>query len=318
MEETMKKLCRRSFIKKATLLGASTLFGESHAWKLLKGSPQSALAATGTPDIVAVKGKDYFASAIRVVEQLGGIESLVKRGDRVGLLVNSPFKNLGASANPDIVLAAIQLCHDAGAKEIRYLKDPHKGYWGRTELSRKRTELTKDLTYESGGHVKTEIPGGVKLEDAKVSRALFDCDTFINISITKHHEGVHFTGALKNMMGLCPFTTNSYFHFGTLKLGWYKDIDHLSQCIADLNLVRKPDLCLSDATNFITDNGPWGPGPLKRHDSVVGSLSPVSIDAYCCQLLDLKPEEVLMVQKAARHGLGEMDPKKLQIKTLTL
>ncbi len=185
-------------------------------------------------------------------------------------------------------------------------------------LSKKNTDLTNSLKYESGDNVKMDIPEGIALKDAKVSKDLFECDAFINISITKHHGGVHFTGTLKNMMGLCPFTTNSYFHFGTLKLGWYKDIDHLSQCIADLNLVRKPDLCLSDATNFITDNGPWGPGPLKRHDSVVGSLSPVSIDAYCCQLLGLKPEEVLMIQKAARHGLGEKDPEKLQIKTLTL
>jgi uncharacterized protein (DUF362 family) len=317
-EKTMKALCRRSFIKKTTLLGAGTLLGDNLVWRFLKDNPQLALAETGVPDVVAVKGKDYFANTINVVEQLGGIEAFVKRGDRVGLLVNSAFKNLGASVNPDIVLAAVQMCRDAGAKEIRYLKDPHKGYWDRTEVSRKRTGLTKELIYESGDHVKTDIPEGIKLKDAKVSKDLMACDVFINISITKHHKGVDFTGSLKNMMGLCPFSTNSYFHFGTLKLGWYKDIDHLSQCIADLNLVRKPDLCLSDATAFITENGPWGPGVLKRPETVVGSLSRVSLDAYCCQLLDLQPENVLMIQKAARHGMGEMDLQKLRIKTLTL
>ena len=51
------------------------------------------------------------------------------------------------------------------------------------------------------------------------------------------------------MMGLFPFSTNGLFHLGKMS--------HLSQCIADLNLVRQPDLCISDATEFLTGNGPW-------------------------------------------------------------
>lgn len=61
--------------------------------------------------------------------------------------------------------------------------------------------------------------------------------------------GVRFAGTLKNMMGLFPFSTNGLFHLGKMS--------HLSQCIADLNLVRQPDLCISDATEFLTGNGPW-------------------------------------------------------------
>ena len=314
----MKEICRRSFLKKTTLLGASTFLGESLFWRLIKENPDGALAEAVMPDIVSVKGKDYFANTIKVVEQLGGMKTFVRKGDRVGLLVNSPFKNLGASVNPDIVLAAVQMCYDAGAKEIRYLKDPHRGYWNRTALSKKNAYLTKRLKYESGDNVKVDIPEGIALKDAKVTKDLFECDVFINISITKHHKGVHFTGTLKNMMGLCPFTTNSYFHFGTLKLGWYRDIDHLSQCIADLNLVRKPDLCLSDATTFITENGPWGPGKLKKLEMVVGSLNRVSLDAFCCRLLGFEPEKILMIRKASQHDLGEMNLQKMRIKALTV
>jgi uncharacterized protein (DUF362 family) len=133
--------------------------------------------------------------------------------------------------------------------------------------------------------VKVEIPGGLSLKDARVTKDLWDCDVFINISITKHHEGVLYTGALKNMMGLCAFLTNSYFHLGTLKLGWFADLDHLSQCIADLNLVRKPDLCISDATTFITEKGPYGPGKLASPETVA-STNRVSLDAFCCGFLD--------------------------------
>jgi uncharacterized protein (DUF362 family) len=270
------------------------------------------------PDLVAVKGKDPYVSALRAIQELGGIEAFVRRGDRVGLLVNSPFKNIGASVNPDVVLAVIEKCIEEGAKEIRYLKDPHRGYWERSPKSGELANVLKSLKYESGDHVKVEIPGGLALKDARVAKDLWGCDVFINISITKHHQGVHYSGALKNMMGLCPFSTNSYFHFGTLKLGWYADMDHLSQCIADLNLIKKPDLCISDATAFISENGPYGPGKLVGAETVVASTNRVSLDAFCCRFLGLQPEDVLMIRKASQHDLGEMNLDRLRIKSLSV
>ncbi len=312
----MTQINRRSFLRKISLFGAGTLLGQSLWGRFIRATPQTAQAQTTTPELVSIKGKDYFANTVQAIEQLGGIETFIKRGDRVGLLVNSPFKNFGTSVNPDITLAVIQLCNDAGAKEIRYLKDPHRGYWKRSALAEKYAAALKELKYESGDNVKLNIPGGVVLKDAKVNKDLLACDVFINLSITKHHDGVNYTGALKNMMGLCPFSTNSYFHFGTLKLGWYRDLDHLSQCIADLNLVRKPDLCLSDATAFITEKGPYGPGKLAKPEMVVASRNRVSLDAFCCRLLGFEPENIVMIRKAYKHGLGEMNLQKIRINNI--
>lgn len=312
------EVTRRRFVKEAAVLGAGAVIGEGLFGDLVKGQLGQVFAASDRPDIVSVKGKEYFANTFRAIEDLGGIGAFVRKGDRVGLLVNSPFKNPGSSVNPDIVLAVIKMCMDAGSREIRYLKDPHRGYWERTALAEKYASLIKDLKYESGDYVKQEIPGAVILKDASVTRDLSECDVLINMSIAKHHKGVHYSGALKNMMGLCPFSTNSYFHFGTLRLGWYGDIEHLSQCIADLNLVRQPGLCLSDATTFLTENGPTGPGNLARRDTVVASPNRVSLDAFCCQLLGLRPEEVVMIRKAFQHGMGEIYLQKLQVKTITV
>jgi len=314
----MRKISRRSFLKKSGLLGVGALVAGNILSRPIEARAQGSPSQAAIPDIVSVKGKDYFSSTLKAVQELGGMEAFVKKGDRVGLLVNSPFKNLGACVNPDIALATVKMCNDAGAREIRYLKDPHKGYWEKTSLAAKYSEAIKGLKYESGDHLKLDIPRGISLKDAKVSKDLLDCDVFINVSITKQHDGVHFTGALKNMMGLCPFSTNSYIHWGTLKLGWYGDLDHLSQCIADLNLVRKADLCISDATVFITENGPYGPGKLARPERVVASRNRVSLDAYCCRFLGREPEEILMIRKAAQHGMGEMSLEKLRLKELTV
>ncbi len=308
----MKKLTRRAFLKKSAAVGALSLTGEGAIRHLLGDT--GLMAATGKNDIVAVSGQDYYANTLSAIEKMGGIEAFVSRGDTVALLVNSPFKNFGASVNPDVALAVIKLCAEAGVKAIRYLKDPHRGYWERTQIAAGFKTEMKLLKYESGDRRKVEIPAGVKLKDAKVSEDLFECDRFINVSIAKHHDGVHYSGALKNMMGLCPFSTNSYFHFGgKLEFGFYGDLDHLSQCIADLNLVRQPDLCISDATAVITENGPYGPGRILKAHKVVAAANPVSLDAYGCTLLGHRPPDILAVAKAAAHNLGEMRLDRLRI-----
>ncbi|WP_394699277.1 DUF362 domain-containing protein [uncultured Desulfobacter sp.] len=52
---------------------------------------------------------------------------------------------------------------------------------------------------------------------------------------------VRFTGTMKNMMGLTSSSTNHFFHFGSGSSGWYDDPKFLSQCIANVNLVRRPE-----------------------------------------------------------------------------
>jgi len=314
----MEHITRRSFLKGAACVGGGVLLSQNPFSGLAQSRPQVPPAPERGPDLVAVKGKDPYGNTLRAIQELGGIEAFVRRGDRVGLLVNSPFKNIGASVNPDVALGVIEKCLEGGAKEIRYLKNPHQGYWEKSTQSGKLATVLNALKYESGDHPKMEIPGGLSLKDARVTKDLRDCDVFINISITKHHEGVLYSGALKNMMGLCAFLTNSYFHLGTLKLGWFADLEHLSQCIADLNLIRKPDLCIADATTFLTEKGPYGPGKLASAETVVASTNSVSLDAFCCRFLGLQPEEVLMIGKASRHGLGEMNHDRIRIKSLSV
>ncbi len=313
----MHHLNRRSFLRQTLSAAAVALLG-TNGGMALAGSRILRTASGQTNDAVAVTGEDYFAGTLAAVARLGGIEAFVPRGASVGLLVNSPFKNFGASVNPDITLAVIHLCRQAGCGEIRYLRDPHEGYWQRARRHAQFEDQIRQLRYVGGDHRKVDVTGGRVLETVKVTRALPDCDVFINVAIAKHHKGVEYTGLLKNMMGLCPFSTNSYFHWGTLKLGWYADLEHLTQCIADLNLVRRPDLCIVDATEFITANGPWGPGPIKKHRAVLAGTDPVALDAYGCTLLGLKPEDVLMIPKAAAHGLGRMPPGGPKITPITI
>ena len=135
----------------------------------------------------------------------------------------------------------------------------------------------------------------------------------INIPIAKHHDGVGFTGAVKNMMGGQSRNTHRFFHFSTGGRGYYDDLEFLSQCIADLNLLRKPDLCIMDGTEMITENGPFGPGRLVRPQKVIAGTDRVAMDVYGANLLGLKGEEILTTRKVFAYGMGKIDLSSLKI-----
>jgi uncharacterized protein (DUF362 family) len=305
-EADMKKIDRRVFIKATAAAGAAAVLG---------GPALTRSARAGEKSIVAsARGDDYFAAAVRAVEELGGMEKYVSRGDTVGLLVNCPFRNHGASVNPAVTLAAAEMVRRAGASEIIMIKEAGWGYWNRSPLTGRYKDLIRSFR-PGGDHRRTEIKGGRVLHEAMIARGLLDCDVFINIPIFKHHRGVNYTGALKNMMGACPYSpTNKFIHSGDDGWGWYGNLEHMNQAIADLNLVRRPDLVVADGTEFITTNGPWGPGRLVKARRAAASEDPAAVDAYGIGLIGRSVSDAPMIAAAAAHGLGRADPGGITIK----
>jgi uncharacterized protein (DUF362 family) len=110
------------------------------------------------------------------------------------------------------------------------------------------------------------------LKKAKVSKDLLDVDAVLDLPIAKDHTGTRYSGGLKNMMGACADNTNQFFHKDSGAKGEYDDVDFLSQCIADLSLVRKPTFCIVDAAVVLGSNGPAGPGRCRRRSGRRGRL----------------------------------------------
>lgn len=306
-------ISRRSFIKKGTVLGASSILAGSH----LSGFVTRLAFASDFPDLVSVQGADAYANTVRAVKMLGGMGKFVSKQSRIALLINSNQDNPGAFVKPEIVLAVTRMCLDAGAREIGVFKRTGSAYWRRTRLSEKFREEIRGIRHIGGDH-KTVAVKGRLLKEAEVSRALLDWDVFINIPIAKDHTAVRFTGTMKNMMGLTSSSTNHFFHFGSGSSGWYDDPEFLSQCIADVNLVRRPDLSVFDGMEMLTTNGPSGPGNLIRPQRVFASTDAVAADVYGADLLGLRGEEVLATRMAHEHGMGRLDLSAVNISEVTL
>jgi len=309
------KITRRDFLMKTTQVGiVSTLGGVSFS-HLFQGK---GLYASNEVDIAVAKGKDYALNTIKAVEILGGMEKFVPKGSKVAILPNSQRNNPGAYTKPEIVRATIRMCKEAGASEINCLSWLPQKAWEVTGLAAAVEEEGANLKIidmkDESLYRTVAIPQGKALKEAKIVMELYANDVFIDMPITKDHVGNKFTGTMKNLMGLNFQAVNMFFHTGKFKDP--DDIEHLDQCIADLNTVVKPTLCIVDATEFITTNGPFGPGQIIKPLKVVAGVDRVAIDAYCSTLWGLKPENIIMIRAGHEHGLGEIDLTKVKIKEL--
>ena len=309
-----KKIGRREFFKRTAKIGISAVVGGS----ILS---QFSCSKAAECDIAVVSGGDYRNSTIKAVELLGGIEKFVHEGDRVAILPNTQSRHPGTYTNPDVVRAVIRMCKKAGAAEVNCLSWLTPKHWSDSGLDKAVIEEGANLKLidrdDESLYTTVPIPRGKALKEAQPMSEFFNNDFFINIPITKDHAGNKFTGTMKNLMGLNFRVNNRTFH----KEGWRTEqgaIEHLDQCIADLNTIIKPTLCVVDATEFITTNGPFGPGKLIKPQKVVVGVDRVAVDAYCSTLWGLEPEDVIMINKGYEHGLGEIDLRKVAVQEVEI
>jgi uncharacterized protein (DUF362 family) len=304
---------RRKFLYRGTGLVAGGV--------LLNIAPIRLFGNVNQPDLCKIKSSDYYQATQKAVHELGGISKFVPQGASVGFLINSAFDEPGTYPHPDIALAVLFLCWEAGVKEMVMLQPVANAYWQRSDKFSKHRFIINELTQvktnefpavlnDEDFEIRETIAGAAVLKNIEIIKKISEVDVLINIPILKHHATTILSGALKNMMGLTTRKTNVTFHLGS---GKRNDPEYLAQCIADLNLVRKPDLVVADAIEFITGNGPSGPGPLKRLDLVVAGTDPVAVDAFGATCLDAVPADVITIMKAYEHGMGEMDLGKLSI-----
>jgi uncharacterized protein (DUF362 family) len=309
------KLKRRDFIKKSVGTGAAALIGGGLGWPR-SGSGLSRSAISEFPDVAVVQGEDYLASTRKAVDLIGGIERFVPKNARVAILPNTQSAHPGTFTKPDIVRAVVRMCKTAGASEVNCLSWLPEKFWMATGLAGVLKEEGAELKLVD---LKAEalfkpvaLPKGKILREAMIMAEFFNNDCLINLPITKDHAGNKFTGAMKNLMALNFAQLNRTFHSGDFKTN-PDDIDRLDQCIADLNLAVKPTLCIVDATEFITTNGPFGPGELATPRKIVAGVDRIAVDSYCASLRGLKGEDILMIKKGHEHGLGEINLKKVRI-----
>jgi len=301
---------RRDFLKYLAALGLVTGVGR----RLVLPEEVWAMAPNQTPEALLAKaqGTNYAHLVGDAVQALGGMKKFVNPGEVVVVKPNMAWDRtpeMGANAHPVVVRKVVELCLEAGAKQVKVLDhtcdDARKAY--AASGIKAAVEAIKDPRavvefVDPRRFVELTVEKAKALKKWYFYKDILEADRFINIPVAKQHAESRLTMCLKNMMGAIG--------------GWRGRIHvGLHQNIADMNLLLRPDLHILDATRILLRNGPKGG---KVEDVEVKNLlfagaDPVALDAYGAGLFGLKPEELGYIVKSHQAGRGEMDLSKIKV-----
>lgn len=311
-----EKIGRREFFKKSAKIGLSAAVG--YGLVSCSGGEVGASSRGNSVDIAVATGSDYHANTIKALESLGGMNKFVPKDPRVAILPNSQSRHPGTFTKPEVIQAVVEMCKKAGAAEVNCLTWLTPENWEASGLDVAVKEAGANLMFiaaEEANFKTVPVQGWKAHKEVMIMKEFYNNDVFIDMPITKDHAGNKFTGTLKNLMGLNYRPNNRLFHRDDWKTN-PESIEFLDQCIVDLNKVVKPTLCVVDATEFITTNGPFGPGQLTKPHKIVAGTDRVAIDAYCTTLWGLTGDDIFAIKLGFEQGLGEIDLEKVGIKEI--
>ena len=259
-------------------------------------------------DLYMISGMEYKEMTKEILAQSdlwGEIEKKANEKQKdadqmlVGIkpnLVSPTEASYGATTHPEIASGIIEYLQERGCQQIVMLESSWVGdktsesieVCGYDRLVEKYHvpfwDMQVDESYEADC-------GGMILQICSSVKKL---DFLINVPVLKGHCQTKITCALKNMKGLIPNKEKRHFH----KLGLHKPIAHLNMGIhQDFIVVDNicGDLDFEDGGNPVVMN------------RILTALDPVLCDAFVCQILYYKKEDVPYLVMAEELGVGSAD-----------
>lgn len=256
--------------------------------------------------------EERAAAAVRAaVDAAGGLQTIIKPGDRVLLKANllAPVPPEDAvTTHPAIVKAMIALVREAGgdpfvADSPGFLfvggEDSALEVSGVKQACDQMEAESYQFEHVERPYVETAVPGGEWLDSIYAARLALEADVIITLPKLKTHESTMFTGAVKNMFGAVAARTRKKAH----RAGSY---ERFSSAVVDIYSVLRPAFAVMDAIVGMEGGGPRHGEP-KHAGLVLASPDPVALDAVATAVTGFHAGEVATTRIAAARGLGTGD-----------
>jgi uncharacterized protein (DUF362 family) len=251
-----------------------------------------------------VRGSSRTDTLELALKSIGGIETFIKKGDRVLLKVNAAFASppmLSATTHPEMVAAISRLCFKAGAAAVTVTDNPIND-----PASCFRLTGIEQAARSAGAAVvlpQKELFKSFSLANARLIRnwpvlyePLSRVDKIIGTAPVKDHHRSGASMIMKNWYGL---------------LGGRRNIFHqdIHTIIKELAMMIKPTLVVLDGTVTMMNNGPTGGSlsDLKETQTMIVSTDQVAADAFGATLLGKTVNELAFIKKAEAMRLGTTD-----------
>jgi len=316
-----KDLTRRQFMTRAVKAGVSiAAAGAAGFWFHDSRGPGRSkeietdirLPVFSVPDLgpkmSIIRGPSRADTLRLAVKSIGGIETFIKKGDRVLLKVNAAFASpqmLSATTHPLIVSGITRLCFDAGASSVivtdNPINDPNSCFALSGIADAARSAGAQLFLPRDDAFKPLSVPDGKLIRNWPV---LYDplksIDKVIGTAPVKDHHRSGASMIMKNWYGL---------------LGGRRNIFHqdIQTIITELAMMIRPTLVILDGTTTMMTNGPTGGSlaDLKETNMMIAGTDQVAVDAFGATLLGRSLNDLPFIGMAEAAGLGTADYQSL-------
>ena len=257
-------------------------------------------------------GNDYsgIKTAVnRVIEQLGGLEDIIRPGYKVIIkpnLVATPTERLSGGVTRWEVCKAVYEAVKAVGADAVIAESSAAGADTESAIQKCGYQALRDegipvidLKKEKTCEIPTK--NGVIAQTIRTWELVRDADAIITVPVMKTHDQVEITLGMKNCKGLLTDVNKKRFH----SMG-------LVESVCDLVETMRPVLEIIDGTF-----GQQGLGPIfgetKEMDLIIGSKDLVACEAVTGLIMGYEVDEVNITVAAYKRGLGEKDIRKIQV-----
>jgi len=256
--------------------------------------------------------RDLSLALRRVLDGLGSLDSVIKRGSRVFVKINhlspSSAPERAILTHPAFTREVLRLLRDWGAEltvgDDIYSRQPDG--FSRSGYRTVCTELgVRLVNLKETGFVEVAVPGKV-LKKTYIARPVFEADVILNLPKLKTHSFTIFTGAIRNMYGVIPHGLRLAYHRRFVRN------DVFSQMLVDLFSCVRPHLNIMDAVVSMEGEGPSAGLP-KKVGLILASRDAVALDAVAARIVGYAPLAIYTTVFAHKGGLGAGDVGQIEI-----
>lgn len=241
----------------------------------------------------------------KLLQPFGGVEKYVTKGQTVLLKPNwvaGYHYTTGATTNPYLTLALVELCQQVNPKKIIIADGSSVGVntfdvirdTGYEKIFAEKTARgeVEFIDLKNGPFVEEYIPGGIELNKIKIPEVVTETDVLINLPVIKTHDSLPVTLGLKNIKGVISEGMKKQFH----RMG-------LTQAILDLNKVVSTDLTIYDGTVGMEGLGPVHGEPANLR-LIMAARDMVAGDLVAPSVMGFERDELRFIQLAEQQGMG--------------
>lgn len=242
---------------------------------------------------------------MKSLDDLGGLDAFISRGDRVLLKTNLLMKKTpdeATTTHPMFVRAVAELLIEHGATVLigdspggPFLESRMSNIYKATGMQETANDTGASLNFNLKSFT-VDSKKSLLLNKIELTDMINDVDQIINLPKLKTHGLTVFTGAVKNLFGLIPGTIKAEYHVRM------PDVNDFSNALIDICEYVKPVLHIMDGIMAMEGAGPSSGVP-KKANVIITSDNPHDLDKVACNLIGLGVMDVPTLRGAYTRGL---------------